>query len=231
VSRGTARWKRKGTVVLGGLLCAALAFGTTTQTWLQVKLPPSAVQTPDLDVPGSDAAVSVTALALVALAGVLAASIAGRIARIIIAVIVMLVGAGITAAALAVIVDPATAASASIGKAIGIIGAPADINVTAFPAVAAVSGVLVFLAAVWLLVAGRTWVRSRRFEGAQTAGSSAASAGRDVDTADGSAASAGQDTVSAGGASPDDDTAPENDGTIDEIDGWDQLSRGQDPTR
>lgn len=223
MSHGTARWKRKGTVVLGGLLCAALAFGTTTQTWLQVKLPPSAVQTPNLDVPGSDAAVSVTALALVALAGVLAASIAGRVARIIIAVIIMLVGAGITAAALAVIVDPATAASASIGKAIGIIGAPVDITLTAFPAVAAVSGVLVFLAAVWLLVAGRTWVRSRRFESAAGTGTAT---GTGPDTGTGSGGKEAPPTEASAGNDPGD-----GDGTIDEIDGWDQLSRGQDPTR
>ena len=70
-------------------MLALAVFGTTTQTWLTVHLDPQqlgqAVSGQDgLQVQGSKAATTVTALALVALAGGLAASIAGRIARWII---------------------------------------------------------------------------------------------------------------------------------------------------
>ena len=68
------------------LLIAALAlavFGTTTQTWLTVHLDPQQLGQAGgaeggLQVQGSKAATTVTALALVALAGGLAASIAGK---------------------------------------------------------------------------------------------------------------------------------------------------------
>ncbi|WP_043847477.1 Trp biosynthesis-associated membrane protein, partial [Crystallibacter crystallopoietes] len=70
-----SRWARKGTVVLAAIAASLAAFGTTTQTWLNVRLPQGDVQTPDIAVPGSEAAVAVTALALVGLAAALAASI------------------------------------------------------------------------------------------------------------------------------------------------------------
>ena len=63
-----------------------------------------------------------TALALVALAGGLAASIAGRIARWIITAIIVLAAAGIVAAAATVLADPLAAAQGSIAAATGVTG-------------------------------------------------------------------------------------------------------------
>ncbi|XTR52151.1 hypothetical protein ACOM2C_00965 [Pseudarthrobacter sp. So.54] len=75
------RWARKSTLVLAVAALALAVFGTTTQTWLTVHLDPAqlgqAVSSQDgLPVQGSKAATTVTALALVALVGGLAASIA-----------------------------------------------------------------------------------------------------------------------------------------------------------
>lgn len=192
-----ARFTRRGTVVMAIVLLALLAFGATTQTWLTVSLPQDAVQTPDLSVAGSDAATPVTAFALVSLAGALAVSIAGRIARWVVAALLLVAGAGITYVSLRVIGDPTAAAAPSIGEAIGISGgAGATVTATAMPWVAAVAGLLLAAAAIWLIIAGRSWGQTRRYEKNPQGGPPA------------------QGTAHAG-----------------EIDSWDRLTHGEDPTR
>ena len=79
----TPAWARKSSLVLLIAVLALAVFGTTTQTWINITLDPDQVgQTAGgqntLPVQGSKAATAVTALALVALAGGLAASIAGK---------------------------------------------------------------------------------------------------------------------------------------------------------
>ncbi|WP_139003671.1 Trp biosynthesis-associated membrane protein [Arthrobacter crystallopoietes] len=193
-----SRWQRKSTVVMASILASLAAFGATTQTWLNVRLPQSTVQTPDLSVAGSEAAIAVTALALVGLAAALAASIAGRIARIVIAVLLALAGAGIALSSYQVIADPAAAASTAIGEATGQVGQAAEISSTMFPVLALVAGLLMAACAVWLVLAGRRWQANRKYTSATAR------------QADGSPSDRG--------------------GPVDEIDSWDQLSRGTDPT-
>jgi uncharacterized membrane protein (TIGR02234 family) len=193
------RWARKSTLVL---LIAALAlavFGTTTQTWLMVQLDPGQLgqgvrSQSGLQVQGSKAATTVTALALVALAGGLAASIAGRIARWIITVIVLLAAAGIVTAAATVLTNPLAAAQGSIAAATGISGSNVQVALTAFPVVAVVAGSLLGLAALAIVPAGRYWRTRTKYDAAATGSG-------------------------AGPAQP-----------ADEIDSWDRLSRGDDPT-
>ncbi|CAN7324093.1 Trp biosynthesis-associated membrane protein [Arthrobacter sp. LjRoot14] len=193
---GAPVWARKSTLVLVIAAMALAAFGTTTQTWLTVHLDPAqlgqAVNSQDgLQVQGSKAATTVTALALVALAGGLAASIAGRIARWIITAIIVLASVGIVAAAVTVMADPLAAAQGSIAAATGITGSSVQVSVSAFPALAVVAGVLLGLGALLIIPAGRHWKARTKYDAA------------------------------AAGAS---------DGPADEIDSWDRLSRGDDPT-
>lgn len=193
---GAPVWARKSTLVLVIAAMALAAFGTTTQTWLTVHLDPAqlgqAVNSQDgLQVQGSKAATTVTALALVALAGGLAASIAGRIARWIITAIIVLASVGIVAAAVTVMADPLAAAQGSIAAATGITGSSVQVSVSAFPALAVVAGVLLGLSALLIIPAGRHWKARTKYDAA------------------------------AAGAS---------DGPADEIDSWDRLSRGDDPT-
>ena len=197
------RWARKSTLVLAIAALALAVFGTTTQTWLIVHLDPAqlgaAVNSQDgLHVQGSKAATTVTALALVALAGGLAASIAGRIARWIITALILLAAAGIVSAAAIVIADPVAAAQGSIAAATGITGSDVQVDVTAFPALAVAAGTLLGLSALLVIPAGRYWKSRTKYD---TAASGAA----------------------AGGS-----VAPA--GPPDEIDSWDRLSRGDDPT-
>ena len=76
-------WQRKSALIMLAVLAALAIFGTTTQTWIHVFIAPGETTQSEINIPGSKAAVAVSALALVALAGALATSIAGKIARII----------------------------------------------------------------------------------------------------------------------------------------------------
>ena len=196
---GTPAWARKSTIVLLIAVLAMAVFGATTQTWLTVHLDPQQLGQPGaaqdgLQVQGSKAATTVTALALVALAGGLAASIAGRIARWIITAIVVLAAVGIIAAAATVLADPLAAAQGSIAAATGVAGSTAEVSVTAFPVLAVVAGSLLALGGLLVIPAGRHWKTRTKYD-TQAAGSPAAQAG-----------------------------------PVDEIDSWDRLSRGDDPT-
>ncbi|UXM93463.1 Trp biosynthesis-associated membrane protein [Paenarthrobacter sp. JL.01a] len=190
--KASPRWARKSTLVLAAVVLALAVFGTTTQTWIEVQLDPAGVPDSNLHVPGNKAATAVTALALVALAGGLAASIAGRVARWIIAVIIAFSAAGIILAAATVLADPLGAAQGSIAAATGVAGGQAGVAGTAFPVVAIVAGALLALCAVVLPLAGRYWKTRTKYD--------AGSRGRQ-------------------------DGQP-----VDEIDSWDSLSRGEDPT-
>jgi uncharacterized membrane protein (TIGR02234 family) len=277
------RFTRRGVVVMGIVLLALLAFGSTTQTWLTVRLPQDAVQTPDLTIPGSDASTPVTAFALVALAAALAVSIAGRLARWIIAVILVLSGLGIVLSSASVALDPEAAAEPAIGTAIGVSGlAGAEATASALPWLAVGAGVLLILAAAWVVLAGRTWGVNRRYDagasrspqapagtfqpgapdpstgdvppgvvpdgaqdsdgardsdrsGAPTSAQAETSGQADVPTSarSGATASHPDPEGDAPGVTPPGTGRPSTRRTsahADEIDSWDELSRGNDPT-
>ncbi|SDW85339.1 trp region conserved hypothetical membrane protein [Arthrobacter sp. yr096] len=187
------RWARKSTLVLATVVIALAVFGATTQTWIEVRLDPTGASNSDLHVQGSKAATAVTALAVVALAGGLAASIAGKIARWIIAVLVALSAAGIILAAVTVLLDPLGAAQGAIAAATGISGGQADATATVFPVLAVVAGSLLAVCAIVLPVAGRYWTSRTKYDAGSRAGKNAGE-------------------------------------PVDEIDSWDRLSRGEDPT-
>ena len=197
VRSSTPAWARKSTLVLLIAAMALAVFSTTTQAWMTVNLDPQqlgqATGQGGLQVQGSKAATTVTALALVALAGGLAASIAGKIARWIITAIIVLAAAGIITAAATVLADPLAAAQGSIAAATGVTGSSADVSVTAFPVLAVVAGFLLALCGLLVIPAGRYWKTRTKYDTA----------------AQGSAAQSGP---------------------VDEIDSWDRLSRGDDPT-
>lgn len=202
-SPSVPRWARKSTLVLLITVLALAVFGTTTQTWITVSLDPdqlgqAASEQNVLQVQGSKAATTVTALALVALAGGLAASIAGRVARWIASGIILLAAVGIVAAAATVLADPLAAAQGSIAAATGITGGSAQVEVTALPAIAVGTGVLLALSALVIIPAGRYWKSRTKY-----------------------------DTATYGAAAPGGSAAA---GPVDEIDSWDRLSRGDDPT-
>jgi uncharacterized membrane protein (TIGR02234 family) len=188
-------------VVIVALAFALLAFGATTQVWVDAEVQGSAVRTAHLSVQGSKAATSVSALALVGLAGTLAAAVAGRVGRAVASAVVVLAGAGVAAACAAVLADPRGAAEGSIAQATGLAGSQASVALTPYPALAAAAGALLALSGILLLVAARRWPLRTRYD-------------------------AGRASAARGAAGTDADRA----GAVDGIDGWDSLSRGEDPT-
>jgi uncharacterized membrane protein (TIGR02234 family) len=203
-ARAVPVWARKSTLVMLITLLALAAFGTTTQTWMTATLDPNQVgqagaAQSTIQVQGSKAATTVTALALVALAGGLAAAIAGRIARWVITAIIVLASAGVVTAAATVLADPLAAAQGSIAAATGVSGSQAHVDVTPFPLLAVVAGCLLALSALLILPASRYWKTRTKYD----------AAGAAAPTAAGATAVAGP---------------------VDEIDSWDRLSRGEDPT-
>ena len=192
------------------MLCVAFAlaaFGATTQTWLDAEVSGAAVRATHLQVQGSKAATAVSALALVGLAGTLAAAVAGRIGRVVAGAVVILAGAGVVAACLAVLGDPRAAAEGTIAQATGLAGSDAAVVLTAFPALAAAAGGLLAAGGVLLLVASRRWPLRTKYDTARNDGGPA---------------------VRHDAAAPGSPGAGH--GPVDQIDGWDRLSRGDDPT-
>lgn len=187
-------WQRKSTLILLAVLAALAVFGTTTQTWIHVGIGQGEVAQTDLDIPGSKAAVAVSALALVALAGALATSIAGKIARIVTTAIVFLGAAGIAAVVVGILADPVAAAMTEVGAATGIEGQGSNATTTIFPVLAIVAAVVLGVAALLIMWFGRNWSVRTKYDAANEAPAGAS-------------------------AEP-----------VDEIDRWDQLSRGEDPT-
>ncbi|WP_433876748.1 Trp biosynthesis-associated membrane protein [Sinomonas atrocyanea] len=204
--QGAPRWARKPIIVTVAVGLALAAFGATTQTWLDAEVRGAAVRTAHLAVQGSKAATSVSALALVGLAGTLAVAVAGRIGRTISGAIVILAGVGIVTACLAVLADPRAAAEGSIAQATGLAGTDAAVGLTAFPALAAAAGALLAGAGVVLLVASRHWPTRTRYDAAVPGSRGRGAAGGGAEGGDASRSA------------------------VDGIDGWDSLSRGEDPT-
>ena len=193
------RRSTKRSVMLLGLVGAVLALATSTRTWINVQPEVGSVKIPLIQVAGSDAATAVAALAVVALAGSLAAMIAGKIARYIIAVILLLAGCGIAGAGISVLSDPVFAAATKVGEATGLNTSGGDYDLTPWPWFSVLAGAILAASALLLGITGRNWAGSGKYA-------------RDAEaTAPGTAA--------AGPAGP-----------IDEISGWDSLSRGDDPT-
>ena len=190
----TPAWQRKSTLVLLAVLAALAVFGTTTQTWIHVAIAQGEVAQSDLNIAGSKAAVAVSALALVALAGTLATSIAGRAARIVTSAVVFLSAVGIIAVVLGILADPVAAAMTEVGAATGIESAASNATTTVFPVLAIAAAAVLAAAALLVLWFGRGWTVRTKYD----------------------AAKAGP----AGG----------NSGPVDDIDSWDRLSRGEDPT-
>lgn len=191
---------RKSVVVLLCLLLAALLFATAAMPWVQATV---ATTVGELDVPvrGSDAAPAVSALSLVAAAGAVALTIAGRRVRPVVAALIGLSGIGSLLAVLGALRDPVAVSEGVVGEAAGVVGSDAQHVVTVWPWLSLVCALLVVLSGVWALIASRRWASSaasRYDRGPEQRRA------RPVDVRE--------------------------EGRRDDIDSWDALTEGRDPT-
>jgi len=194
---------------------------------------------------GSQAAPAATALALVAAAGAVALALSGRIARRIVAGLLVPAGLGVVGLVVAVLRDPAQAVAPALQAATGRtvqaatgLGAPAE--ATGWPWLGVAGGLLIAASGlVGIVVSGRWGTSGRRFE-APAGGAGAVPPGSAEPAAAGGWSAAGAGTMDGGpprprrlaGAAEEGEIRAERSraGRERVLDDWDALSRGEDPT-
>lgn len=156
--------RERMTTVLGVLLAGALAVLASTQTFASATI--TGAREPVV-VAGQAAAPSLAPLGIVALALGIALTIAGRVARIVLGVVLVLLGAGIIAAAFPNVVDDSVGTRGAITAVTGVTdvtGLVLSRSGTAWPVVAVIAGVLALLLGLVVLVRSRRWTTGgRRF--------------------------------------------------------------------
>lgn len=216
-NRGAARpvLSRKA-AVLWAVAAGAALLGAGAQPWVHASgldgLPGTTVSTT-----GNDAAAVVPAMALVGMAGGAALSIARRVARTVIAALLVLAGLAGAVSAVQAAADPSGATRSAVGEATGTTAPAAQHLVTAWPWVALAVSVALALCGAAVLVVGRRWRdTNRRYDSA----AAPAGSGRPGDEARAPGEAVPSPRPQAGRAEE----------GLDEIDAWDRLSRGDDPT-
>lgn len=213
---------------------SGLTLLSATQTWFTVHLTDVGSHVGALGVPGSTAAPALTALALAGLALTAALAIAGPIFRIVLALLGLLLGVSVLISAGGALGDALRASSSVITTATGVAGESSirrlvdAVDVQFWPWLAVVGGALIVLANVAVVLFSRLWPGSSRKYQTRFAGEDGRDAAAVLGVADmpesddDEARAVAEGETGSEPASLDRDTA---------IDSWDELSRGDDPTR
>lgn len=166
-------------VVVAGLLVAGVIMLAWTQTWFTVDLHAGAAVTSTVDADGAAVVPQYTALAIASLALFLAMTIAGRVLRIVLACVEILLGLGVVVSGITALGDPVAAAKGAIGAVAGVSDVTAvrrvvsGVDVSLWPAVGIAGGVLAVLLGIVVIVVQRSWPGPSRKYGAATAGAAA----------------------------------------------------------
>ena len=151
-------------VVVGAVLAGAVAVLASTQPFASATVLGSRAP---IVVTGQQVAPALAPLGIVALALALALTIAGRVARVVLGALLVLLGVGVVAVALPSVFDDAVGTRAAITAATGVTDvAPLVVarSGTAWPAVAIVAGLLAAVLGVLVLLRGHRWATGgRRF--------------------------------------------------------------------
>lgn len=190
-------------VILAG---GAVVLISSTQTWFDLTL----VDSPDVAVAvsGTSALPVLAPLALAAMALGLALAIAGRVLAIVLGVIGLAIGVVLTVLTAPIALSaPPSALARTVAEHTGITGAAvpdlvASATPTPWPWLATLAAGFIALATLWAVATAPRWAR----------------AGRRYST-EGSAPAAPTPAAEADPAA-----------SVDAIDAWDDLSRGDDPT-
>ena len=180
-------------VLLGGVL----ALIGATQTWVTAT-GFEAAHIHSVQLSGQEASPVITAMALVTVAAGAALSIARRIGRWIIGVIVVLAAITMGWVTITVVTNPVGAVAQKIAETTGTTGVEQvipNIEVSMLPWLTILGAIIGAVGGILALTVGRHWAvgKTKKYDvGAQQ--------------------------------------RTEQDGPLDEIDTWDELSRGEDPT-
>ena len=246
-SAAAAGRRAKYTTMLVLVIGSVLALVAATQPWFAIRLTDTANHSNSVTVTGSSAAPALTALALAGLALTAALAIAGPVFRIVLALLGVLLGVSVLISSISALADPLRAATASITTATGVAGHASvrrlvdAVSVELWPWAAVVGGVLIVLASASVVVFSRLWPGpSRKYQtrfAAEDGGPASGVLGvaEDEDAPTGEApdgapadAAADADAATAAEDTPAEPTQLDRDTAIDS---WDELSRGDDPTR
>ncbi|MCU1578683.1 MAG: hypothetical protein JWP19_887 [Rhodoglobus sp.] len=163
--------------ILAGGVLGALTLIAWTQPWFALTL----TNGRSLAVAGQVAAPALSALGLASLALVAALAIAGRVFRVVLAAVEVVIGVLVVVSAAAALSTPVAASAATITDAVGESGANAlaalvaSVSATAWPYLALAFGALSALVGVAVLATTRRWPGpTRRYEATAVADDSAA---------------------------------------------------------
>ncbi|MGO3886753.1 MAG: Trp biosynthesis-associated membrane protein [Mycetocola sp.] len=205
---GSTRLRRvKSSVVLLTIVVSGLVLIGATQQWYLVTIEPEPGVVETLPADGQTLVPVLAGLGLTGLALAAALTLVGRGFRCVLGAILTLIGVAVTWATIGVIQNPGAAAGPAVTERTGIAGAESVARIVTgtdaavWPWLTLALGVIVVLCGVVVLLTGARWPQSSRKY--ETANASAHN-----DTSDGSDA-----------------------GPVESIGGWDELSRGEDPTR
>lgn len=147
--------------VLLALIGAALMLISVTMTWVTAEQLGETASVQSIEVPGSQTSDIVTAMGLVALAGALTLTIARRVGRWIIALLLSAAAGAALFDTFGAVADPASAAAAAVGEATGITTTAGSYVLGAGPWLAVAGAVLVLLAALLVLLFSHRWTDKR----------------------------------------------------------------------
>lgn len=191
----------KSTLLGAAILVNVGVLASWTQNWLTVTLAPAAGHKGTIDVVGSVAAPALSALALAGLALVGALAIAGPVFRIVLGILEAVIGACVGYSALAALLDPAAAGAGAVTEATGVAGSSSVGALVESSSLTAWPVITLILGVLLAIVGLATAVTFRAWPGS----SKKYQAVRFVE------------------ADPDAEADP--------VVTWDDLSRGDDPTR
>lgn len=238
-------------VIVAVLLGSALALLAWTQTWISTTIFSHSGGAQVLVIDGATAAPALTALALAGLALGGALTIAGPVIRIVLGLLEVLLGVSVGIAAFGAVADPTAASTAAITAATGVAGTHAGDGVvttslTLWPYVAIVAAGIMVAAGVAVLVTSSRWPgASSRFQatrlepvadaegttGSATDATTDATTDAETDAALGDATGRPDDTSKPAPGAHHDTRIDQSTSSGDSIGDWDDLSRGEDPTR
>jgi len=160
-------------VVVAGLAVAGLVMLSWTQTWFTVHLDTSAAVVTTVAADGTAVVPQYTALAIASLALFLAMTIAGRVLRVVLALVEVLLGVAVVVTGVSALSDPVASSKSAVGAVAGISDLAGvrrvvdHVDVSVWPAVGIVAGVLAVLVGVAVLVLQRSWPGpSRKYDDA-----------------------------------------------------------------
>lgn len=187
----------RGMTVVIILLGGVIALIGATQTWVTAT-GFEAAHIDQIQLSGQEASPVITAMALVTIAAGAALSIARRVGRWVIGVLVILAGATLGAVTISIQSNPGAAVAQKIAETTGTTGATQlapVVEVSVLPWLTVLGGLIAVIGGLLTLVAGGRWIvgKTKKYDVAGPA-------------------------------------VPDRDGRLDEIDTWDELSRGEDPT-